>query len=81
MGLLVNTDLHAMWKLQREIICLIPTRVLQLFIIPWHLKKDLRSIEAIMISHGHYDHTGGLPAVLQIKGLVDVYGHPEMFAE
>ncbi len=44
------------------------------------LKKDLRSIEAVMISHGHYDHTGGLPAVLKQKGPVDVYGHKEMFA-
>ena len=45
------------------------------------LKKDLRSIEAIMISHGHYDHTGGLPAVLKQKGPVDVFGHNEMFAQ
>ena len=44
------------------------------------LKKDLRSIDAVMISHGHYDHTGGLPAVLKLKGPVDVYGHNDMFA-
>lgn len=45
------------------------------------LNKDLRSINAVMISHGHYDHTGGLPAVLKLKGEVDVYGHPDIFSE
>lgn len=44
------------------------------------LKKDLSSINAVMISHGHYDHTGGLPAVLKQRGMVDVYGHGDMFA-
>lgn len=45
------------------------------------LGRDLRKIDAVMISHGHYDHTGGLPAVLKLRGRVPVYGHPDMFVE
>ncbi|MCK5915528.1 MAG: MBL fold metallo-hydrolase, partial [Deltaproteobacteria bacterium] len=45
------------------------------------LKKNLASIKAIMISHGHYDHTGGLPQVLVQRGSVPVYAHPEIFIE
>lgn len=45
------------------------------------LKKDLGSIKGVMISHGHYDHTGGLPLVLGVRGPMDVYGHPDMFSE
>jgi len=45
------------------------------------LKKNLKSIKAILISHGHYDHTGGLPAVLRQCGPVPVHGHPEIFIE
>jgi 7,8-dihydropterin-6-yl-methyl-4-(beta-D-ribofuranosyl)aminobenzene 5'-phosphate synthase len=29
------------------------------------LGADLRTVQAVALSHGHYDHTGGLPAVLE----------------
>ncbi|HHY87062.1 MAG TPA: MBL fold metallo-hydrolase [Verrucomicrobia bacterium] len=30
------------------------------------LGLDLSQLEAIVLSHGHYDHTGGVPAILGI---------------
>jgi len=45
------------------------------------LNKDLRSIQKIFLSHEHFDHTGGLPEVLKVKGKVDVHVHPNVFSD
>ncbi|MFH1149097.1 MAG: MBL fold metallo-hydrolase [Actinomycetota bacterium] len=40
---------------------------------------DLREIEGIGISHGHLDHTWGLPAVLAASGPKTVHMHPDAY--
>jgi 7,8-dihydropterin-6-yl-methyl-4-(beta-D-ribofuranosyl)aminobenzene 5'-phosphate synthase len=45
------------------------------------LNKDLKTIRKIFLSHGHYDHTGGLPEVLKLKGNVDVHAHHHIFLD
>ncbi|MEJ2648406.1 MAG: iron-sulfur cluster assembly scaffold protein [Sedimentisphaerales bacterium] len=37
---------------------------------------DLTDTDAIVLSHGHYDHTGCLPAVLKIASKAKIYLHP-----
>jgi 7,8-dihydropterin-6-yl-methyl-4-(beta-D-ribofuranosyl)aminobenzene 5'-phosphate synthase len=40
----------------------------------------LESIDSIVLSHGHWDHTGGLSVVLDSADNPKVYAHPEAFA-
>jgi len=37
---------------------------------------SLEHLDAIVLSHGHYDHTGGLAEVLRLPGQPAVYVHP-----
>jgi len=45
------------------------------------LNKNLRTLKKIFLSHGHFDHTGGLPEVLKLTGKVDVHAHPSVFLD
>jgi 7,8-dihydropterin-6-yl-methyl-4-(beta-D-ribofuranosyl)aminobenzene 5'-phosphate synthase len=45
------------------------------------LNKDLRTVRKVFLSHGHNDHTGGLPEVLKLTGKVDVHAHPRIFLD
>ncbi len=44
------------------------------------LKKDLTRVSCVALSHGHYDHTGGLPAFLGAHGPCDIVAHPDVLS-
>lgn len=45
------------------------------------LQKDLRQVSRLVLSHGHFDHTGGLLTFLGIHGPCDIVAHPEVLRE
>jgi len=46
-----------------------------------HLEIPLEATETVVISHGHFDHTGGLKNVLNAAGQIDLYLHPAALEE
>lgn len=36
---------------------------------------DLSQADTLVLSHGHYDHTGGLPLVLSASDRIEIYAH------
>ena len=44
------------------------------------MNRDPAVIDKVIISHGHYDHTGGLLPLLQTGRPRRVFGHPGIFA-
>ena len=44
-----------------------------------NLGLELADLSAVMISHGHYDHAGGLKSVLEKRADLPVYAHPDIF--
>lgn len=45
------------------------------------LEVKLEEVEDLVISHGHYDHTGGVPAFCEINKIAPVYVHENAFYE
>ena len=45
------------------------------------LNLDPKAVDGVVLSHGHYDHCGGLLGFLETVGPRPVYAHPEIFNE
>jgi 7,8-dihydropterin-6-yl-methyl-4-(beta-D-ribofuranosyl)aminobenzene 5'-phosphate synthase len=45
------------------------------------LGVEPKTINALAISHAHYDHTGGLPALLDQVADIPLHAHPDLFRE
>lgn len=45
------------------------------------LGVDIGAVESLIISHGHYDHTGGVPEFCRINKIAPIYIHQDAFYE
>lgn len=45
------------------------------------LEHDAHQIDGVILSHGHYDHSGGLLPLLKAVGARPVYAHSQVFGE
>ena len=45
------------------------------------LGKDLSQVARVALSHGHFDHTGGLADFLDASPHATVFAHPDVFIE
>ena len=43
------------------------------------MRKDLSQVQQVVLSHGHFDHAGGLLPLLQEYGSKEVFAHPGIF--
>lgn len=43
------------------------------------MKVDLQKVDFVVISHGHYDHTGGVPAFTKENWKAPIYVHEDAF--
>jgi len=41
---------------------------------------DLNQIDTVVLSHGHYDHSGGLQSILASNKNFTLHGHPDVFS-
>lgn len=45
------------------------------------LKKSLDEFQLLLLSHGHWDHTGGLKQVAELRETTEIIAHPRIFDE
>jgi len=40
----------------------------------------LKTVDTLVMSHGHYDHSGGMRSFLRHRGRLPVFAHPDLFS-